>query len=859
MRQKSENRLFTLPLIIGLLCLSSSLCLSLELDKPINQYSYDEWTADQGLPDNTVNALAQTPDGYIWLGTPVGLVRFDGVKFKFQGEKDPTASHLPAVNTLLVARDGSLWAGTFEGVLHLKDGRIRQYKKQHGLLDQRVKSIFEDRLGHIWIGTSSGGVYRLKEDKFTEFSQKDGLSSNIIRDINEDREGNILVATSAGINRFNGKTFVEFKIEGRPIQEPQDIFRDKEGALWFSTSGGVYCVRANETILFNTENGLTNNRATLAYQEKEESVWIATEGGGLNRIRNGQISSFTQKDGLANNHVRAVVEDKEGSLWIGTAGGGLSRLSDRNYYMYSTRDGLADNDVRVIYEDKDGTVWCGTINGLSRFKDGEFHTYTTADGLSSNYVNALFRDSKGLLWVGTHTGGVSFFDNGRFRPGPESLRTKSINKIYEDSRHSIWVGTSGGGLHRIEGDRSAHYTTKDGLLSDDIREIYEDRQGRIWVGTNKGLNRFDGERIISFKLTDLLHDNIVTTVYEDSTGVIWIATKCGMLRMKGDRFTAYTTGIGLPDGMIHNLFDDQRGNFWIHTNTGFSRLNISELNAFADGTVKAISSYTFQREDPRGNYTNNGHGYHKGYKGRDGKFWFPTIQGVILVNPITVKANQLPPTVLIEDTAINKIRYTKESNVRPFANGELEIHFTALSFIRPEKVFFKYKLEGYDKDWVDAGIRRVAFYTNLPPGDYSFKVIACNEDGIWNTSGATLSFYLAPRFYQTGWFYALLVALLGLLFFAGHRIRIHHLKQREKVLARRVQEEMSKVKYLRGLLPICSSCKNIRDDQGYWAKIESYISKNTDADLTHSICPDCAQDLYPGHWESILAKQEEKV
>jgi signal transduction histidine kinase/ligand-binding sensor domain-containing protein/DNA-binding response OmpR family regulator len=783
-------RIFSITVLLLLLIVPT---IALDPQKPITQYGYDIWTYKQGLPDNAVVALDQTPDGYLWLGTPVGLLRFDGVRFTFQGQLPERASHLPSISSLCVTKDGSLWAGTWDGLMHVKDGVVTTYRRDNGLVEDRITEVYEDKNGNLWIGTSASGLNRMRDGKFTHYKSEDNTALYTLA-INEDQSGNLLIITNRGLKTIKDEKLVTLKL-GNELDNInlENIYKDSNGNLWFSSKDkGVILYKHGKLFFYTTQNGLSNNKIKSIYEDRDKNIWICTGGGGLNRLRGGQIDAFTAKDGLANNNVNAVVEDHEGGLWIATTGGGLSRLVDRNYNLYSTKNGLIDDDVKIAYQDLDGTLWFGTENGLTQLKDGKFTSFTTKDGLASDSVTTILRDKNGTLWIGSSSGIITLFKAGQFLvyPNPHNLTFGIINRIYEDRDGNIWIGTKANGIHRLSKDSAVTYTMKDGLLSDDIRVFFQDSKGIIWIGTNRGLNKLENDRFQSYPLTDLLYSNIVTFIHEDRDGLIWVSTKCGMIRIKDGKLSAFNKYADMTDTMIHNFFEDNKGHFWLHGNKGFFKVNKASLNEFAEGKIDSLTFFSIEREDSDGNITNNGHASYIACKSSNGQFWFPTIKGVVNIDPNSTRINRLPPPVHIEEVIVdNNLKPISSFYTLPPSEGDIQIHYTALSFLEPQQVKFKYKLEGFDKDWIDVGTRRVAYYTNLPPGSYQFKVKACNNDGVWNESGATIGFYLNPHFYQTRWFYGLCALALLTLCWLVYRLRVRQLRNRNLQLAAKVAEQ----------------------------------------------------------------------
>lgn len=404
---------------------------------------------------------------------------------------------------------------------------------------------------------------------------------------------------------------------------------------------------------------------------------------------------------------------------------------------------MSGNSVRAIFEDREGTLWIGTESGLNSLRDDRFTVYTIRDGLSHDNVRAITQDREGNLWLGTY----------------------------------------GGGLNRLREGKFISFTARDGLSNDHIWVNLEDREGNLWVGTWNGLDRFNKSRFTAITSADGLSNDYVWSIYEDRAGGIWIGTDGGGLnRLKDGRITRYTTKDGLFDDVVMAILEDDAGNFWMSCNRGIFRASRRELNDFADGRVRSIGCVAYGTADGMTSSACNGVSQPSVTRTRDGRLWFPTVKGVVIIDPRHIPTNAMPPPVAIEEVVVDAVTVNKgnRQSGATFAPGaeRFEFHYTGLSFVAPERVRFRYMLEGLDHDWVDAGARRVAYYNNLAPGDYRFRVLAANNDGVWNEEGASLSFHVQPRFYQTYPFYLMCVALAGLIVWSLYRLRVRQVEQR---------------------------------------------------------------------------------
>ena len=373
------------------------------------------------------------------------------------------------------------------------------------------------------------------------------------------------------------------------------------------------------------------------------------------------------------------------------------------------------------------------------------------------------------------------------------------------------------------------------------------QNGVLWIGASDSLLRMQDGESKGFTKADGLAGNWTSSFYDDKEGCLWISSpQGGLTRFKDGKFTAFNTEVGLFEDEIYCVLGDDNGGLWLSSPGGIGYVERKELNDFADGKISKIHSQVYVSADGMKSDECFGSWQPAGWKAHDGNLWFATKKGAVMINPRTFRKNALPPPVLIEQIVADKeeVPDDRSAILRP-GTDKLEFHYSALSYLVPERVLFKYKLEGYDRDWVDAGTRREAYYTNLPPGKYRFQVMACNNDGVWNVHGASFDFDLKPHFYQTYWFYGFLLVVIGGSVIVVYRLRVWQLLVREKELNERIQEALANIKIMGGLIPICSNCKKIRDDKGYWEQLERYIQSHSEAKFSHGICPECAAKLYP--------------
>ena len=769
-----------------LLGLGAPAAHALEPNQTFGMYGYDVWGVKQGLPQANVTSIAQTPDGYLWLATPRGLVRFDGVRFVLM---DLDSRLRRGLWRVYVSRDGALWMCIDRGGLgRLKDGKLTLYTTENGLPSNRVRTVYEDRQGSFWIGTFDQGLVKLKDGVFSHFTVRDGLAHNNVKGTLEDREGNLWIVTlGGGVSRLRNGVFTTYGVQqGLPSDKVRDVLEDHQGNLWFATVEGLARIKDGRFQNYTTRQGLSNDRTFYLCEDRHGNLWIATEGGGLVRFKDEAFSAFTSQDGLADANVKAVFEDREGSLWIGTNGGGLSRLRNKKYTVYSTRDGLSDNHVEAVYEDRSGSLWVGTINGLNRFRDSRFKTYTSAQGLPSNFITAIHEDRDGVLWLGTHSGGLTRFKDGVFKSYSkrQGLSHDLVTSLLKDREGILWVGTDGGGLNRLNGSTFSALTVKEGLGHNAILALHQDRQGALWIGTQDGLNVWDKGRLHLFGKADGLSDTAITSIHEDADGALWLGTRNGGLnRHAHGAFESFTTAHGLVENTVLQILEDDRGSLWLLGDEGISRVNKRDLVS----GKRPLNVFFLEREDSGGNNLSLPPTQPVAWKSRSGSLWFSTANGLVMIDPANLQRNPMVPPVILEQLMVDRkpIGLQQTLELAP-GHGDYEFHYTGLSLVEPEKVKFRYRLEGFDKDWIEAGARRVAYYTNLPFGHYRFHVTAANNDGVWNSVGAAVAFYQKPYFHQTLWFYACCLAGVALLVWGLHQQRIQRMAaQHGAVLAER--------------------------------------------------------------------------
>jgi len=748
------------------------------------QYQQFVWQDQHGLPQNGISKIVQTPDGYLWLAIAEGVARFDGVRFTaFNTENTPEIKS-NNVQALLADSKGTLWIGAHGGGLtSYQNGFFTHYTAEQGLTDNHVRSLFEDKSGNLWVGTDGGGLFLRRGGKFINYTVENGLPDNRVGAVGEDAEGHLWIGTNNGLARMLDEKFTVFTSkDGLAGNGIRTIFLDRDGTIWIGGSGGLTHYKNREFTAFGEKDGFQANDVWSIVSDREGTMWIGTVGNGVYRLKNGKFEGSNKQDGLINNYIQDIFPDREGNVWLGTSGGGLAELKTGRFGVFTKSEGLPDDMIGAVFKDNSGAVWVGTDEGLSRYKDGKFTEVKTSEGQSIKRVNSINQDLEGNLWIASN----GDIDNQFVRSPRENSTVEVISAkeffanssfFLQDRSGNIWVDIYYGGVKLIKPDGSeTAFSKAKGLADDFVSVLYEDKEGSLWVGTRGGLSRFKDGQLTTFKKAEGFTENLVLSIREDSRGNLWIGTDGdGLFRFRDGKFNVFTSKNGLYDNLAFSILEDDYGNLWMSGNKGIYRANIIELEEFADGRRKMVNSFSYGSFDGMLSRECNG-ANPAGTKANDGRIWFPTLKGVVVVNPNVL--DDKPPMVSIEKVLIDNqgLPNSEEITIQPNQN-DLEIQFTALSWNRPSQIKFKYQLVGLDKDWVDAGTRRTAYYSHITPGEYTFRVIADNGEGIWNYTGQQLTIVVLPPFYQTWWFYLLSALATALIIRLIYNYRLAQLKQ----------------------------------------------------------------------------------
>ena len=740
---------------------------------PPSQYVTKVWHTEDGLPQNSVNAMLQDHQGYIWIGTFGGLARFDGERFTVFDSANTPGFGSDQIVSLYESRSGALWIGTVDdGLIRLQDGVATTYTERDGLPNRWVTSIRGDVEGNVWINTAGGGTAHFAGTKLEAYPTHRGKA---VREFFlQARDGSMWFRCGQDVVRFAADGSVATLHSTTPsvflVHEARD------GSVWIALRDQYRLVRYYQGVFSDVplppvkRRELTGELLLYSFAMTEDAYGelLLLTPAGLSRIVDGTLSPPESLPLPANAgellKVRCLFVGREGNLWIGTIGRGLIRLRRAPLTAYGKDEGLSDSNFSSVFQDREGRIWLGG-DLLYCFDAHRFHL---VPGVADLLAIAQTRD--GDLWFGGY-GGLY-----RLRSGVLShfnVNAPAVKIIFQDREGTLWIGAVSedrpGGLYRFQEGKLEQVQ---GIS--DVRAIAEDRDGGLWLGSLAGLRYMRGSKIVTYDQTQGLSSNSVYDIHQDSTGTLWVATYGGGLnRFQDGRFKAITTQDGLPDNLLLGLLEDGQGNLWFSSNQSVFRLGLKELNDFADGKISFLSPVSYGAAEGMRSTESNG-GSPGGWITRDGRIWFPTLRGVVAIDPAA--GNRLPPPVVLEEAWANKFTIGRNGRTSvPPGNNTFDFRFTALSFSAPEKLHFKYRLEPFDKDWVNSGTRRTAHYTNMGPGEYSFHVAAVNNFGIWSEQEASVRFVLLPHFYQTNWFRTLCAASMLVLLWCGYQFRVRQL------------------------------------------------------------------------------------
>jgi signal transduction histidine kinase/ligand-binding sensor domain-containing protein len=783
-----------------LLICPSALALDPSLD--VSQYAHTAWQVREGFTQGYIRSIVQTPDGYIWLGTGFGLFRFDGVRVE-DWQPPLNSEQLPSnsIYRLLVARDGTLWIGTMKGLASWRDGKLNQYRDLAGL---SIASILEDRFGTVWVGSSSltspGKLCAIDGINGDCHGSGDTLPKGISF-LYEDSHDVLWVVAPDGVWRWRPgpPTFYHMPF-GTPAV--QDLVEARDGTLLIPFPGRLGRFGGGKLETQHPYPAPARNvNGTKILLDRDGGIWIGTAGAGVVHLHQGRADVFSQADGLSDDFVTSLFEDREGDVWVATLGG-LDRFRNYPVTTYAKHEGLgAIPGWGSVVVGKDGSIWMGTFDGLRTWNHGEVTIYGRADahksesrtiwlpvrymaspGLRDHLQASVFADNAGRILVSTPYA-FGYMENGRFvsiRGVPGGL----VSSVAQDRQGNLWIANEDQGLLRSSKDGTVQRISWASIgHKDGAQSLAADRStGGLWLGFDGGGVAYfsDGQIKETYGPAEGLGSGRVSGLHIETDGTVWVATESGLSRIKNGRVLTLTSKNGLPCDAIHWIMQDENHSFWLDMTCGLVRTARSELDAWATDSQRKVKTTIFDSSD---GVSNAPIGFLAGsqvIRSSDGKMWFQGFSGgPSVIDPQHLASNNIPPSVHIERITANGKTYDASNGIRlPPRIRDFKIDYTALSFVAPEKVQFRYQLEGQDRNWREVANDREAEYSNLPPGNYIFRVAAANNSGVWNEAGDSLHFSIAPTYYETKWFRAICVVALLVLVWGLYRLRLQQLQWR---------------------------------------------------------------------------------
>ena len=774
-------------LLAGALLLQLGLAgrvFALDPAKNLTQYNCRTWSRQNGLPANSITAITQTQDGYLWLGTSLGLVRFDGVEFKLLDLSSVTNLSGSAVTSLASARNGGIWVGLRNSAFGFCDGQSFSFRGQTdwGGLDMNVRSVMESKDGTLWFAAENGTAQLTRSGTFEQLIASGTPTNQVLNGLcgYEDRQGRIWFGTpNRGLYYWQAGKLTKVENPALDATLIFSIVEDHDGQIWVGTVGGLHCLDSNlrpkATLAMDAEV-----RALLV--DDQGVLWIGTAGRGLGRYRNGTYEFLQRADGLGSDYVNAIAEDREGSLWVGTRGG-VSQLLDVKFPTQPATENHLAKDAFAVCAAQQGGVWIASPRGLTHFDPatGTRKTYGSGTEFPDRYIKRVFEASNGDLYL------VCFMKILAIVSPEKKLLAAYTNSdlivgMAEDA-HGIVVSVADG-LYRAGTNYLQPYVFTNAVKPQMywILNLASGRDGVIWVASAGGIVRIKDGDYQQWSVAQGLAANVFW-VYEDSEGVVWGATLKGIVRLKDNRVCFIDRKHGSFDDDIYAVIPDNSGNLWVDSSRGIFSISRKSVNDFADGKTARVQCTVFDGLDSVKPADKTTQQERVACKTADGRIWFPSANGAVMIDPAHIPENSVVPEVHIDLVKADGREVARSAAITvPPGKGELEFHFDASTFIAPQKTRFRYRLQGYDNDWVEAGDRRLAFYTNLKPGAYTFQVIAANADGVWNQKGDALNVELRPHYYQTGWFY-LFCGVLALAALGGsYAWRVRHLMHKHRAL-----------------------------------------------------------------------------
>jgi signal transduction histidine kinase/ligand-binding sensor domain-containing protein len=760
-------------------------------DRRISQYAHTAWRMQEGAFDGVPNAIVQTSDGYIWIGTESGLIRFDGVKFT--PWNPPSGRRLPSSNvlSLLNASDGSLWIGTTRGLSHWKNKDLVNYTNEHG----RIDSIVEDSEKRVWIVRTrspdiAGPLCQVIGDRLRCYGRAEGIPFLYAGDLVQDYAGNLWVGGTDTFSRWRFGSSTTYKVptglKSGVVLGTMSLAASRDGSLWVGMPLGGAKLGLQQLIhgmwkpfVAPGLDGSSLEVETL-FLDRDNALWVGTNDQGIYRIYGNKAEHFGSADGLSSDSINGFFQDREGNLWVATSKG-VDSFRDLRVTTFSEREGLSTDSVSAVVASRDGTVWISNGRALDSFRDEKISSMTARNGLPGREVTSLLEDHEGNLWLGVDNG-LFVYEGGKFHEITESdgRSLGAIESMAEDSEHNIWAETIGEDRHLVRiFNRRLHEEVPSAQIPRLFYRVAPDPEGGIWLSEGNHVTHYQNGQLKSLPIR-LAAGITINDIFSEPDGGFWGASSEGLTRWLHGQSKMLSTRNGLPCNNVYAIIRDRHNSLWLYSECGLVTITDSELHRWWDSPDTTINLRKFDVFD--GLQPALSTFRPKATRSVDGRLWFANDEELQVIDPDHLDGNTIPPPVHIEQIVADRRDYSPQENLRfPPRTRDIEINYTALSFVMPQRVRFRYRLEGYDTNWREAGTRRTAYYSNLKPGRYRFRVIACNNDGIWNEVGANSSFVIAPAYFQTLWFQCLCALLVVLLVVFVYQLRVRQIAARLSV------------------------------------------------------------------------------
>lgn len=784
-------------------------------ERTLSQFKLDTWQTEQNLPHNTVAAIQQTREGYLWVGTLGGLARFDGVRFTtFDATEFADTAALPVMGLMQDAQ-GNLWIGHNKGAAIYRDGKFQRAFAGPARSDRRVWAFAQDGAGVVWAATNNG-LARWENGSVRFFREADGLPTVRLRTLAFDRDGVLWIGTSGGglVAYSKGRFRVYNPDNGFPSLQVRAVLADPAGGIWAATAGeGLVRMRGETIKTYTIADGLPTDQLTALALDRQGQLWIGSWGGGISRMVGERFSNLDKSSGLPGDHIWSLQTDQQGEVWLGTWVSGLIRMRERPFHWLGMPEGLSSDNVRSVLQTRDGAIWAATAGGgLNRIEGGRISSLGKKDGLPTEEISSLLETRSGALWIGTYTAGAVKREHGRLTGYgiAQGMPSVDVRVLFEDRDGTVWAGTqsglarwSGKGFTPVRGPEAP---------SSGIAAIAQDREGALWIGTaGEGLVRYRDGTFTTLTTDDGLVSNWVMSLYHDAEDTLWIGSNGdGLSRLRGGKMSTILPADGLWDGTCLSILEDGSANLWITTNCGFFRVAKSELNAFADGRVSGVHSTAYGPNDAMRSATFAGGLQPAAALDSSGRLLLPSTKGLVLVDPRQLPAPVQPPPARLDRLLVNGAPRTLGRELKlPPGPATVNIEYSAITLLHAERVRFRYQIEGLAPDWIDAGMNRAVSFPALAHGRYRFRMQTTLDGKLWSAPTAPLTIVVQPHVYQSTWFLVLMAgaasaALYGLMRLRLRSLRLRHAHMEELVAQktealRLANEHLSRLSFIDAL------------------------------------------------------------